>query len=743
MRKRNILKFLERDDKWFLGGGNRLFFAPPFPQWLEAPGMFDQAHYYNIPIDPLFTWTLLDERGEEIPLEFKRRRWNPAAHTKRFNGTDVAVEERQSCLPEDALATKLKITNRSEKNRRFHLVAWTAQPHDARRQGEWIDDIAYENGAMNFTKNVEDERRPRFSFACAFGFHRNAKSHMVSFSQGGRKIPRYRHTPFWEQFEKGKLPDTVRATGVEPKGLLYIGVSIELRVEAGKTGEASVYFAAAPKYYEAQTQFDQARRGDPTKKSEANWNKYFQSVPAFDSDDEYITRYYWYRWFGLRLFYIDGRERNYRHPAVCEGLSYFRAPISYSAMCHQRETRWASDPSVAEGSLLNFIENQREDGGFRGYIDPHFYRQEMFYHADWGETVNEVFAVHGDVEYLDKVYDGLAKYFTYFVKERDAEGDGLYDIDNHYETGQEYMHRYMAVSDQADVDHWGEVFRLKGVDVTVYIYNLARRMAEFAERLGKPAEEIERWRAAAKKIGDAILEKMWDEDEEMFFDVNPFTGLRTKVKATVCFYPYHTDLVSEKHLSGLKKHLLNPGEFWTPYPVPSSSVDDKFFSAPPEWKGQRMNCPWNGRVWPMTNSHAAEALAQSAVRFDDDELRGKTVELIDKFVKMMFYDGDVARPNCYEHYNPYDGKACEYRGVDDYQHSWVVDLVVKYIAGVRPEADRIVVDPFPFKMKRFELANVLIRDKRLSVKRSGKSYTVEIDGQTFKKKIGEALVVSL
>src|SRR2546429_4324554 len=29
-----------------------------------------------------------------------------------------------------------------------------------------------------------------------------------------------------------------------------------------------------------------------------------------------------------------------------------------------------------------------------------------------------------------------------------------------------------------------------------------------------------------------------------------------------------------------------------------------------EWKGKRHNCPWNGRVWPMTNSHIIEALAR-------------------------------------------------------------------------------------------------------------------------------------
>ena len=48
---------------------------------------------------------------------------------------------------------------------------------------------------------------------------------------------------------------------------------------------------------------------------------------------------------------------------------------------------------------------------------------------------------------------------------------------------------------------------------------------------------------------------------------------------------------------------------WTTYPVPSSSADDPFYNADGLWKGERKNCPWNGRVWPMTNSHIAEVLA--------------------------------------------------------------------------------------------------------------------------------------
>ncbi|MBI3194859.1 MAG: hypothetical protein HYZ34_10400 [Ignavibacteriae bacterium] len=323
----------------------------------------------------------------------------------------------------------------------------------------------------------------------------------------------------------------------------------------------------------------------------------------------------------------------------------------------------------------------------------------MFYHANWGMALRELHAIHPDNKFLKRVYDGLKKYVEYFDRERDAENSGLYDIDNHYETGQEYMHRYLAVDKNADKDNWGEVFRLKGVDVTLYIYELKKTLAWIAVSVMGRNGEAECWSDGAMKIKNAVLKKMWDKKIQMFFDVNPKTGKRTMVKAATCFYPYMTDIVDESHVAGFKLHLLNEKEFWTKFPVPSSSVDDKYFNAEAEWKGKRMNCPWNGRVWPMTNSHIAEALAQTAIRFNDQDLKVKTVEFISKFIRMMFFDGDPKRPNCFEHYDPFTGEPSVYRGVDDYQHSWVNDLILKYIAGIRFENWKLIWDPFPFDVQ--------------------------------------------
>jgi hypothetical protein len=735
MKKIHVLKLLERDDKWYLGGGNRLLWAPTFPLHLDSPGFWDEAHYYNYEIKPLFTWTILDEDGSECALTFKNRVWSPACLTQTYDlessdgGWKIRVEERKSMLSSDVAVSVVGLKNNSRKAIRVHLVAWSVQEHVPSKSSAWLADIEQFKGSFSFKKYVRPSVTPHVEIACAFAMQGRTQSYSLNLSERTSMQPRWSFTPWSETFRGGRLPNTSKLGGAGTEGLVYIALHTPIILAAGKECQIPIAFAASPSADETLRNIQAAlRQSDPIELSEISWEDHFASVPYFECSDDFLTRYYWYRWYGLRLNTQYGNEGNYKRPFVSEGIGYFRAPISYSAQCHMLENRWMHEPELAQGSLLTFIDNQREDGGFRGYIDMNYYRQEMFYHANWGNALLQLHAVHPSLAYLEGVYEGLKKYVSYFDKERDEEVSGLYDIDNHYETGQEYMHRYTAVNPKADQEQWGEVFRLKGVDVTVYLYELKRALSAVAEKLGK-SDEADLWRIEGDRIRSAVLEKMWDPNEEMFFDVDPVNAQRTLVKAATCFYPYFTDIVDESHLHGLKRHLLSKKEFWTPFPVPSSSADDEFFSSSPTWKGTRMNCPWNGRVWPMTNSHIAEALASAAITFSDAALRKKTAEFITRFVKMMFFDGNPNRPNSFEHYNPVTGKPSVYRGIDDYQHSWINDLILKYVCGIRPEEFSVIIDPFPFDIDLVTVDNVMIRGRCIRVDIQGKRFRVWLDGE--------------
>jgi hypothetical protein len=744
----DVLRFLSRKDKWYMGGGNRLVWAPPFPLFLDRPGLWDGGQYFNFPMQPLFTWTLLDDEGNEIPLELNSRRWTPDHLTQQFTARTgklaLIAEERKSILRNDVVTCTVTLQKWQGRSTVVHFIAWTAKGGSPSQQHSWISDIARQEGAMVYAEHLRLPDVPQYTCGVAFGLDRKARSFAAQVSEASVAQPDWNLSPMSEQFSSGKLPNRMELSGLNPGECITLALHAVLELSPKREESITVGLAAAPSSGEATSNLRETlETADLPGASRKHWNDYFAGVPYFECSDEFLTRAYWHRWFGLRLNTVDAPEGNYAHPFVCEGIGYFRAPISYSAFCHMFENRWAHDAGLAQGSLLTFVSNQRVDGGFRGYIDVTHTRQEMFYHANWGRALHQLDRIHPWDDFLAEAYAGLTAYARYFDRQRDEEISGLYDIHNHFETGQEFMHRYLAVHSEADRKHWGKAFRLKGVDATVYIYELKRALASAARRLGKTAE-AELWDVEADRIRTAVRDTMWDPEEEMFFDVNPLTGRRTRVKAAVCFYPYFTDIVDASHLGGLRRHLLNPREFWTPFPVPSSSADDPFFSAEPRWKGMWMNCPWNGRVWPMTNSHVADALAEAALKFNDRHLKLKAAEFITKFVHMMFHAGDPKRPNSYEHYNPMNGKPSMYRGIDDYQHSWIVDLIIQYVCGIRPDEHCVTIEPLPFGLKHAVIDNVIVRGHRLRVQLRGGRWTVWLDDKKVRSAtVGQRIILHI
>ena len=465
-----------------------------------------------------------------------------------------------------------------------------------------------------------------------------------------------------------------------------------------------------------------------------DWQHFAAIVPHFECSDEFITRYYWYRWFGIWLNSIPGGVvPNCPFPAVYEGIDYFRGLITYSLMCHVRETKWLRDPSLAQGCVRNHIAHQTRAGHFVGHIYVGHVNDRVFYHTDWGGALAELAAHHPDTAFESEAYLALVDYLRYFLHQRDREDSYLFDVTDQFETGQELSSRYFFAGEKADLYGWESRLRMKGVDATYYIWRLAVYLAQAAARQGHQ-QETEEFRQLADNIAAAIRQKMWDAQRDFFFDYDEEKAARSPFWSSVGFYPAGSEIAGSKMVSAALKHLFRKDKFGTPYPTPTSPVDDPYFSAEPRWRGERANCPWNGRVWPMLNSHIVEVLGHASEL--DSQYRKKLASYLKSYLHMMFFDGDPSRPNSFEHYHPFDGSPSIYRGVDDYQHSWVADLILKYVAGVRAKAHGLVVDPFPFALDWFLLKDAYVHGHHLDVEwnrdAAGKKkpgYRIRLDGE--------------
>jgi hypothetical protein len=209
---------LARDDKWYLGCGDGILFAPPFPVWLDAPGFWDEGTVYQYAMGPLFTVALLDHDGRELPLRAISRRWTPADLTVDYTGPHgIVASETRSVHPGGIFASEWRITSPSAES--LHLVAWTAQQAASLdfSQVEW-------NGSLGFTRTLTDRREVSLNVRAELATVGEASSWSASLSEGSALHPHWRLAPFGEQWRKEGLPRRVRLEGISKEGLVYAAV---------------------------------------------------------------------------------------------------------------------------------------------------------------------------------------------------------------------------------------------------------------------------------------------------------------------------------------------------------------------------------------------------------------------------------------------------------------------------------------------------------------------------------------
>jgi hypothetical protein len=677
--ERGIIQSLARSDKWSLGGAGPVLFAPSFPAALSRPGFWDPAQYYRHAIGPLFTLDLLDLAGDPIELSVMKRRWNPAYVITEYQSPGgLKLSERKVVLPSGALVSEVRFE--CDRSLDVVLAAWTVQPDEG-----WAYVMS---GCVAIPRRLSAPAGASDTVWLALTMGPGVPQPTIVPSESGMQVPNWRHCALWE------TRTTTDHAPAQGGGFWHAGLRLGLSVSARGPVIANVAMslAAAPALAAAEAARCVRADAHAIDESLGAWEDHFAGVPRFDCSDEHIRSYYWYRWSALRLQTQAPGEGWLGRPVVCEGSGYFRRAISYSLPAHVREMRWMCSPDAALHELTAFFDAQEPGGRFPGIVDIEGPRPEAFYHADWGGAVLDLLAVHPDPAFSSRAHHCLSRYAAWLTHERDPDGSGLYTVENHYETGQEYSRRYLAVDPEADREHWGRRFDLKGVDATVYAYTLYIALERLAASLGFDAE-AEKWRDVAARIRNAVTTALWDPDAAMFFDVDPATGRRTGVAALTCFYPFLTDIPDASHRKALWQ-LFDPAKFWSRSPFPSLSMEDPLFDAEGRWKGRRMNCPWNGRTWPMSNSHIVDAIARQAWQMP--ELLPRAAAAFTKTLHVLFHAGDAQRPNAFEHYNPLNGRPSLYRGIDDYLHSWTVDLIMKHAVGLQPAMDgNLIVAPLP------------------------------------------------
>lgn len=288
-------------------------------------------------------------------------------------------------------------------------------------------------------------------------------------------------------------------------------------------------------------------------------------------------------------------------------LSYFNAEI------------------YAINGLKMCLHNQREDGficrhikgtgdGVVGSADKTDFSDELVaVGAMWEEMEKEehfkpflcqfvlmVSRMRGDVTWLKlEEFKKLRRYVDHwlFACDRNANGLSVWCSSSH--SGADTQHERMGA--------WKSWF-CEGVDLNCYLYRECLAAARIAEAMNL-TDDAAHFLEHAERKKRKMQELMWDEKDGFFYDRNEKTGEFIKVKTAATFVTLWAGIATKEQAENMvQRHLKNPKEFWTPYPVCTFSQSEpgytQFFKPPGSDYVQGLipdHGNWNGGTWPHWN----------------------------------------------------------------------------------------------------------------------------------------------
>lgn len=265
------------------------------------------------------------------------------------------------------------------------------------------------------------------------------------------------------------------------------------------------------------------------------------------------------------------------------------------------------EQEAALNNNLMFIDNIRGDGRFPSVISNrnnevkfHFMQFQGYcfpYHA-----LNLYYYLGLDREYLVRLYDALARYDAYLWRTRDSDGDGCLETWCVFDTGEDNSSRFFDAphqwpGDEAPVG----ISRLpyESLDIMCYSYEGRNTLADIAAILGNGLEKA--WREKAMEVKLKIRSYLWREEKASCFDRDGNNEFMDVLYHNNIRAMYHGAFTNDMAHSFVKRHLLNPNEFWTPMPLPSIAAND------PLYVSDKFN-NWSGQPQGLTYQRAIRAL---------------------------------------------------------------------------------------------------------------------------------------
>jgi len=227
----------------------------------------------------------------------------------------------------------------------------------------------------------------------------------------------------------------------------------------------------------------------------------------------------------------------------------------------------------------------------------------MIAYAAW-----RIFQKDHDESFIKKVYPNLYHFYRYLLNERDPHEKHLIGILNPDESGEDNSPRFdiplnlpprhsfkentqkrlnlVAQNISCNFDApfcMRNFFWVTDVPFNAIMVKNLKLLAELAAELSYE-DDAKFFNGEAEKIAEAMKKYMLDKG--IFWSTYEENYQKIKVKTWAIFAPLFAKILSKPEAKKLvEKHLTNPKEFWTNYPVPTVSIDEPSFDPKDFWRG--------------------------------------------------------------------------------------------------------------------------------------------------------------
>ncbi|MDF1548655.1 MAG: trehalase family glycosidase [Bacteroidales bacterium] len=406
------------------------------------------------------------------------------------------------------------------------------------------------------------------------------------------------------------------------------------------------------------------------------WNDFFnEQVPVLKTKDKVVLETYYHAWVTFWSNRFEGGDGMTPYPYFASSAFMYPAQFFWDEFYHSVLLSNLKDKEIPYQFIKNFSAAQAPDGGMPGSLnftsDPELYKTEV---ARSGSTDMQPIVLGVTLQYLKKkpgwpkekvmeMYQTYNRYIDWLYKNKDADGNGLIEYTNSYNSGTDDSPRFDSVYPQGN--HIGRMQPVECLEQNVWLSLMHHNLAEMAKLNGDvKASHIHSKKALL--LEEKIEKYFWNEKDGFYYDINTITHQQIRVKTEFAFMAMFLKNVRKDRINRLvNEHLLNPKEFWTDYPIPSVALSEPSFSEENMWRGP---------VWPNVNWLICLALEQQGYKDIAKQLALKTVYMLGPQ-----HQGDkkIRGPRFNEWFNPLTGQA-----LGNENMSWactVADLILRYL----------------------------------------------------------------